>query len=234
MDEPEIVVRKDGPYRIGGRVAIIRAEIVQTDQGEPVAWKDGPEFEPPDEELVELCRCGNSSTKPFCDSTHERIPFDGTEVADRGPISARRQTWEGEDDFVLYDDLSLCSKAGFCRNVRTGVWEMIGEVDDPRVKEGVPPPWWAGARPDVSPAVLPDPEPIEQAFEPSVGVEPNGPYQVGGTSRSSPRTGRRTRVRNRQTLCRCGQSRNKPFCDSSHKIFGFTDPAMPAGSRDRS
>lgn len=42
MDEPRIVVRKDGPYRVEGGVPIIRAEIVETDQGEPIAWKDGP------------------------------------------------------------------------------------------------------------------------------------------------------------------------------------------------
>ena len=27
--------------------------------------------------------------------------------------------------------------------------------------------------------------------------------------------------RNRVTLCRCGQSGNKPFCDSTHKTCGF-------------
>jgi CDGSH-type Zn-finger protein len=31
-------------------------------------------------------------------------------------------------------------------------------------------------------------------------------------------------VRNRVTLCRCGQSRNKPFCDGTHKDVEFRAP----------
>ena len=35
--------------------------------------------------------------------------------------------------------------------------------------------------------------------------------------------GHRYEVRNRVTLCRCGASKNKPFCDGSHAAIEFKD-----------
>lgn len=64
------------------------------------------------------------------------------------------------------------------------------------------------------------------AMEPSVEirVRDNGPYKVTGPVRlvdpdgneiAVPDTGRPI------ALCRCGQSRDKPFCDAAHKASGF-------------
>jgi len=66
-------------------------------------------------------------------------------------------------------------------------------------------------------------------------VRPDGPNVLTGDvalagTRSAP-AGRTTLV-----LCRCGASRNKPYCDGTHARNGFRDPAIlpanaPAGVR---
>lgn len=224
-----IVVVEQGPYRVEGGVPLLRTAIVKTDRGEPVAWDEGPAFETPGD-VYELCRCGRSSTKPFCDKTHLQIEWDGTEKADRGPISERRDAWEGAEGHVLYDDLSLCTHAGFCRNVNTGVWEMVDEADDPDVREEFTAMVNRCPSGRLAYAVLPDAEPVEPPFEPSIGVEPNASYWIRGGIPVVSEDGTPYEVRNRQTLCRCGYSRNKPFCDGSHKQQLFTDPAMPSAT----
>jgi CDGSH-type Zn-finger protein len=230
VDEPRIVVTKNGPHRVEGGIPILRTAIVESERGEPIAWDEGPGFHPLDASVYEICRCGHSSIKPFCDRTCDTIDFDGTEVADRGPISARRETWEGEAGYVLYDDLSLCTHAGFCRNVQTGVWELVEEADDPEAAAQFSAMVSRCPSGRLAYAILPDAEPIETVFDPSpsIGVEPNGPFLARGGIPVVSEDGRTYEVRNRQTLCRCGFSRNKPFCDGSHKDRGFSDPADPA------
>ena len=55
----------------------------------------------------------------------------------------------------------------------------------------------------------------------AVAVIENGPIWVRGGVQVVAADGEPYEVRNRQTLCRCGHSKNKPFCDGSHKEFGF-------------
>jgi CDGSH-type Zn-finger protein len=57
----EIKVRDNGPYKVRGPVRIV--------DGEGVA------FDVPAGEIVALCRCGASRTKPFCDASHRESGF---------------------------------------------------------------------------------------------------------------------------------------------------------------
>jgi CDGSH-type Zn-finger protein len=69
MGEVTITVRPNGPYKVVGRVTIVDSE--------------GRPFELPEGSAVVLCRCGHSSTKPFCDATHKRIGFAADDSAPR-------------------------------------------------------------------------------------------------------------------------------------------------------
>jgi CDGSH-type Zn-finger protein/uncharacterized Fe-S cluster protein YjdI len=223
--ERRVVVVKGGPYRIEGGIRLLRTAIVKTDFGEPVDWDEGPDFDTA--ATYELCRCGASATKPFCDGACERIGFDGTEVADRGSIVDRRSPWQGKG-VVLYDDRTLCTHAGFCTNRRTSAWTLAEEADQPDARaefvamiHNCPSGRLEFAEEDKPNAT------VERAFEPSIGVEPYASYWLRGGIPVMSEDGTPYEVRNRQTLCRCGNSRNKPFCDGRHKRTGFSDPALP-------
>lgn len=52
----------------------------------------------------------------------------------------------------------------------------------------------------------------------------NGPVEAQGALEITSGTGHRLHRGTRAFLCRCGQSKNKPFCDGSHKSAGFVAP----------
>lgn len=68
MEPVEIKARENGPYKITGPVTVVDANGNSYDLGE-------------DGRPVALCRCGGSTTKPFCDGTHSKIGFDAAERA---------------------------------------------------------------------------------------------------------------------------------------------------------
>ncbi len=51
--------------------------------------------------------------------------------------------------------------------------------------------------------------------------QPNGPLYISGSVRILNANGGVIREDTRVALCRCGHSRNKPFCDGSHETSGF-------------
>ncbi len=213
-------IKEDGPYEVTGSPPLVRTAPIETAFGEPIGWEEPVPMEAPAE--FELCRCGKSSRKPFCDATHERERFDGDEVADRRPRAERARVIKGRD-VVMTDDLSLCTHAGHCGDRFTDVWDMIRSTADPAVRERLQgmvelcPSGRLGHAPSV------DAEPVEPAFEPAIAVIRDGPLWVRGGIPVESADGSTYEVRNRVTLCRCGHSNNKPFCDGTHKVVGFRD-----------
>jgi hypothetical protein len=68
-----------------------------------------------------------------------------------------------------------------------------------------------------------DGEQLEPALPVSIGVVRDGPLWVRGSVEVESADGESYEVRNRMTLCRCGHSQTKPFCDGSHHNVGFRD-----------
>jgi CDGSH-type Zn-finger protein len=219
-----ITVTKDGPYVVTGSVPLAVQTIVCDDEGDSIEWEQGEQFDsPPD---YRLCRCGQSSNKPFCDDSHARLGFDGTETASDERYLAQAGMQEGPR-VVLTDAEELCAFARFCDHGGM-VWNLVERDDDQAaalaIREAMLCPsgrlvaWDRRTR-----------EAFEPSLEPSIGIveDPaegvSGPLWVRGGITVVAADGHAYEVRNRVTLCRCGASENKPFCDGSHAAIRFQD-----------
>ena len=220
-NDKEICIRvlKDGPYQVSG-VDLLKMRMELNAAGRPVGWEHGPNIE--HDVTYQLCRCGHSSNKPFCDWAHSSKGFDGTETAQPEPKSGQRKSYEGSG-LVLTDDKTICVHAGFCVTEKTEVWDLINETKNP------------GARAELIQMVRNCPSgrleyleplddlPVEEDLPQEIGVVKDGPLYVRGQIEVEAADGQTYKVRNRVTLCRCGASKNKPFCDGMHTEIGFRD-----------
>ena len=71
-----------------------------------------------------------------------------------------------------------------------------------------------------------------RAREPAIEVSKDGPYRVTGAIALHDRDGQPEpradgASREHYSLCRCGQSQNKPFCSGMHWYADFHDPSPP-------
>jgi len=126
----------------------------------------------------------------------------------------------------LTDVEGLCAFGRFC-DPNGRVWNMVAETDDAEVRANFI--RQVGDCP-AGRLVAWDKKtgkPVEPHLEPSIGLvedpqrECSGPIWVRGGIRIVGADGEAYEVRNRVTLCRCGQSQNKPFCDGTHAAIQF-------------
>jgi CDGSH-type Zn-finger protein len=222
---PEIRISRDGPYLVSGPLPLAKATIGTDAEGQSIRWEWGAEI--PTEKSYALCRCGHSGRKPFCDGTHAKLGFDGRETASRKPYREQAKMIEGPV-LSLMDAEALCAFARFC-DPNGQVWRLVEETGEEAAKRNFVrqtcncPSGRLVAWDNAAGA------PIEPKLEASVGLveDPveacSGPLWVRGGVQIVGEDGFKYERRNRVTLCRCGASRNKPFCDGSHAAAKFND-----------
>jgi CDGSH-type Zn-finger protein len=217
-DKRTITVSRNGPYLVSGEIPISEQIIVTDAEGTAIEWREGRKYQY--KEKCGLCRCGQSKHKPFCDGTHMRVNFDGTEIADRELSTNEIKEIDGPT-LKLKDAEILCASARFCHRA-DGIWNLVlqssdGDTRKTAIEE-------AGDCPSGR-LVIYDKKagrPLEPEMKRSIGliedpqVDCSGPIWVRGGIPIFSADGKAYQIRNRVTLCRCGKSTNKPFCDSSH------------------
>ncbi len=128
---------------------------------------------------------------------------------------------------AIHDNRSICAHAGFCTDRLKSVFRM---GQDPWVD-----PNGASAEEIIETVKkcpsgalsfsVDDIEYSEQDREPMVTVTDDGPYAITGGIELIGVTFGEGASKEHYTLCRCGASKNKPFCDGSHWSVGFREAA---------
>lgn len=223
--EVKVTVTKNGPYLVTGAVPLARQSIVGDAEGGSQQWQESDPFPP--QTSYALCRCGHSKTKPFCDGTHTKIRFDGTETASREPYRELAQVIEGPE-FALTDAESLCAFARFC-DPNGQVWSQVTQTQDPKVRadflrqvNNCPGGRLVAVKRSTGKAVE-HPLPVSIGLIEDPVEKVSGPLWLRGGIPVVAADGFAYEVRNRLTLCRCGASNNKPYCDGSHVSAKFHD-----------
>jgi CDGSH-type Zn-finger protein len=128
--KPKIKVTKNGSYLAIGNLPLSEQEITLDAQNVPIGWTQHTQHVP--KQTCALCRCGQTSKKPFCDGTHTKINFDGTETAEKELYLANPTLIEGPA-LTLVDVEALCASARFCHRAG-GIWNLVPQSGDSTAK----------------------------------------------------------------------------------------------------
>jgi CDGSH-type Zn-finger protein len=206
--KPQIVFTRYSPY------TVVDLDDLRDHRGETL--RTAPVFE--------LCRCGQSKHKPYCDGSHVKAGFVGRKEEDR--VKDRVIEYRGRH-ITIYDNRGVCCHDMSCVNLLPSVFDRSRKR-------------W----------INPDGAGVEEIIEtiekcpsgalsyrigsrryqdldraPSITVVKDGPLKVEGYIALKDDMGSKPESAEHCTLCRCGAAKNRPFCDGSHADVGFRDPS---------
>jgi CDGSH-type Zn-finger protein len=204
--KPAITPAENGPYLVKD------LEQLSNSKGEALETKAA----------LALCRCGGSRSKPFCDGTHAKNGFSSAKLP--GRVEDKREDYRGKA-ITIHDNRGTCAHIGHCTDGLPAVFRL-------RVEPWIDP---TGASRDEIVATirrcpsgalsysLDGVEHRDQPRDPAVYVSKNGPYFVTGAVELLDSARGEGASTEHFALCRCGGSKNKPFCDGTHWYNEFKD-----------
>ncbi len=222
LPEGKIRICENGPYLVTGNIPLFESMIIPKNGEYCLEVKR--EF--PSAGQYNLCRCGKTKNPPFCDGAHIKGNFIGTETASRVKYEARAHLIEGSG-LDLLDD-RRCAFARFCHTNKGKVWELMADTDQEEYRLKA----IKGASECLAgrlTAVKKTGELIEPEYDPAIEViqDPEKRVSAGlfvkGCIIVESADGELYETRNRIMLCRCGKSKNKPFCDAAHVSARYLD-----------
>ncbi len=174
------------------------------------------------DEKIALCRCGHSENKPFCDGTHKKVDFSGERESNAS--FSKERAYEGME-ITIHDNRTICCHAGECVSNLNSVFDI-----------------------NTNPWINPDNATVQEVIDvvnkcpsgalsysinnvqtrdfdnnPEINIAQNGPYYVAGNIEINVQEEIQPPSKEHYSLCRCGASKNKPYCDGSHSGIEFKD-----------
>lgn len=198
--------QKNAPY------VVLNGEVIHTSQGNE-STIDNPSV---------LCRCGQSKNKPFCDKSHIKAGFRSHKLEGRQPDKVDRYVGK---KITILDNRGVCSHRGYCTDNLPQVFRQKEE------------PWIDPEAADVQEIIrvikmcpsgalayeIDNEQYTDWNEEEKITLVKNGPAEVKGNIAFFDEEKNTPQTPDHYTLCRCGGSKNKPFCDGTHWTNGFTD-----------
>ena len=195
-DRPRIQIFDDGPMKVSNAGSMRYCGAPMDAQGD-----------------VYLCRCGESAKAPFCDGTHSRVGFVGS--SPDAPAQEFR-VWEGRT-LRTHFNKAACMHVFTCKPLKElraqeladdGAEGEAAAREIARVVSTCP----SGAltyelKSELSVAPVPD--------LPAIDIVEGGEVRIRGAWSGVERG--EQQPSDVATLCRCGRSQNKPYCDGRHR-----------------
>lgn len=204
---------KNGPFVFSG------IDKIKTQGGSYITLPDN----------ASICRCGESFDKPFCDGNHIIFEFDDRKA--EGRAVDRVDIYKGKE-ITIYDNRGVCSHRGICYDDLPEVFKMSGGVfidpDGSTVEkiidicERCPSGALSYSLNDGDRDLHGEEGDWEVRLAPRrYGYD--GPIEVRGGIEFVDEDGNKPESPDHYSLCRCGKSKNMPFCSGEHWSAKFLD-----------